>query len=77
MFSYFNCYVSCGSFTVYFTPTRNEPAGELNCTWPVFARALLLRTFLDKVINANVFHILLELLMDLEQSRTIIILIWY
>lgn len=59
---------------MYFTPTGNKPKtnpGELPlCTWPVFARSLLLCKFLDEVIDADVFHILLEFLVNLRQSKT-------
>ncbi len=40
------------------------------CTWPVFARALLLCKLLDEVIDSNVFHILLEFLVNLQRSKT-------
>lgn len=39
----------------------------VHSTWPVFACALLLCKFLDEVIDADVFHILLEFLVDLQQ----------
>lgn len=59
---------------MYFTPTGNKPkahSGELPLrTWPVFARSLLLCKFLDEVIDADVFHILLEFLVNLWQRKT-------
>lgn len=46
---------------------------KINCTWPVFARPFLLRELLDEVVDANVFHVLLELLVDLKHSTKSVI----
>lgn len=41
------------------------------CTWPVFARAFQFSKFQNQCINADVFHILLELLVNLQFRRTV------
>lgn len=36
-------------------------------TWPLLARPLLLRKLLDQVVDADVFNVLLEFLVNLQQ----------
>ena len=42
----------------------------VNSTWSLRARALLLGKLLDEVLNANILHILLELLVHLGRRTS-------
>lgn len=67
--SYFYCYVTAQVMFSLLFPTYRKQV-RIGCTWPFFARALLLCKFLDEVIDANVFYVLLKFLVNLEQKRT-------